>query len=67
MSIAIIGAGAIGSAIARNLARNGISASIANSRGPESLKALTDELGPHIKAVRETLINEVCARCCTSQ
>lgn len=51
MSIAIIGAGAIGSAIARNLARNGISASIANSRGPESLKAITDELGPHIKAV----------------
>nr|WP_247548585.1 NAD(P)-binding domain-containing protein [Ralstonia pseudosolanacearum] len=51
MSIAIIGAGAIGSAIARNLARNGISASISNSRGPESLKTLTDELGPHIKAV----------------
>lgn len=51
MSIAIIGAGAIGSAIARNLARNGIDASIANSRGPESLQALTDELGPHIKAV----------------
>jgi predicted dinucleotide-binding enzyme len=51
MNIAIIGAGAIGSAIARKLARNGIDASIANSRGPQSLKALTDELGPHIKAV----------------
>ncbi|HWX01526.1 NADPH-dependent F420 reductase [Collimonas sp.] len=51
MNIAIIGAGAIGSAIARQLARNGIQASIANSRGPQSLKALTDELGPHIKAV----------------
>jgi predicted dinucleotide-binding enzyme len=51
MSIAIIGSGAIGSAIARNLARNGIDAVIANSRGPESLKALIDELGPHIKAV----------------
>ncbi|MBK3810058.1 NAD(P)-binding domain-containing protein [Paraburkholderia aspalathi] len=51
MSIAIIGAGAIGSAIARKLARNGIKASIANSRGPESLKALADELSPHIKAV----------------
>jgi len=51
MNIAIIGAGAIGSAIARKLARNGISASIANSRGPESLTALTAELGPHIKAV----------------
>jgi len=51
MNIAIIGAGAIGSAIARKLARNGIDASIANSRGPQSLKALTDQLGPHIKAV----------------
>ena len=51
MNIAIIGAGAIGSAIARQLARNGIDAAIANSRGPQSLKALTDELGPHIKAV----------------
>lgn len=51
MNIAIIGAGAIGSAIARQLARNGIQATIANSRGPQSLTALTDELGPHIKAV----------------
>jgi len=51
MTISIIGAGAIGSAIARQLARNGIAASIANSRGPQSLKALTDELGPHITAV----------------
>lgn len=51
MNIAILGAGAIGSAIARNLARNGIDASIANSRGPQSLQALADELGPHIKAV----------------
>lgn len=51
MKISIIGAGAIGSAIARKLARNGIQATIANSRGPESLKPLTDELGPNIKAV----------------
>ncbi|MFZ6768497.1 NADPH-dependent F420 reductase [Undibacterium sp. Di26W] len=51
MKIAIIGAGAIGSAIARKLARNGIPASIANSRGPQSLLALTNELGPHITAV----------------
>lgn len=51
MNISIIGAGNIGSAIARNLARSGINASIANKEGPQSLKALTDELGPHIKAV----------------
>ena len=51
MNIAIIGAGAIGSAIARKLAQNGIEASIANSRGQQSLQALTNELGPNIKAV----------------
>ncbi|AMP00218.1 NAD-dependent glycerol-3-phosphate dehydrogenase family protein [Collimonas arenae] len=51
MNIAIIGSGAIGSTIARKLARNGIPAVIANSRGPQSLQALTDELGPNIKAV----------------
>jgi predicted dinucleotide-binding enzyme len=51
MNIAIIGAGAIGSAIARKLARNGVDACIANSRGPQSLKALIGELGPHTQAV----------------
>jgi predicted dinucleotide-binding enzyme len=51
MNISIIGAGAIGSAIARNLARAGIAASIANSRGPASLAALGEELGPLITPV----------------
>jgi predicted dinucleotide-binding enzyme len=51
MKISIIGAGEIGSAIARQLARNGIDASIANSRGPQTLQPLVDELGPRIKAV----------------
>ncbi len=50
MSIGIIGSGNIGSAFARALARNGIEATIANSRGPESLKDLVRELGPAIKA-----------------
>jgi 8-hydroxy-5-deazaflavin:NADPH oxidoreductase len=50
MSIGIIGAGALGSSIARLLARRGISATIANSRGPESLASLIGELGPSIKA-----------------
>ena len=49
-TIGIIGSGAIGSAIARTLARAGIAATIANSRGPDSLKALTGELGPSITA-----------------
>jgi predicted dinucleotide-binding enzyme len=51
MNIAIIGAGAIGSAIARVLANAGIDASIANSRGAASLAALVQGLGPCIKAV----------------
>jgi hypothetical protein len=55
MSIGIIGAGALGSNIARLLARSGISATIANSREPASLAGLTEELGASIKAgtVRE--------------
>ena len=51
MTIGIIGAGALGSSVARLLAKSGISATIANSRGPESLGHLVGELGPSIKAV----------------
>jgi len=50
MSIGIIGSGAIGTAFARTLARTGIEAIISNSRGPESLKGLAQELGPSIRA-----------------
>lgn len=50
MTIGIIGAGALGSNLARTLAKAGISASIANSRGPESLAGLVAELGPNITA-----------------
>lgn len=49
-SIGIIGAGNIGAAFARALARHGIPAVIANRRGPESLAALAKELGPMIRA-----------------
>ncbi|WP_137972143.1 NADPH-dependent F420 reductase [Pseudomonas sp. F(2018)] len=48
MKIGIIGAGAIGSAIARALSKAGIEVEIANSRGPESLQSLADELGPKV-------------------
>jgi len=44
MHIGIIGAGGIGAAIARALSANGIPATLANSRGPESLAALAAEL-----------------------
>lgn len=51
MQIGIIGAGAIGTAIARTLARAGIEAVIANRRGPASLAGLEAELGAAVKAV----------------
>ncbi|MGA9912239.1 NADPH-dependent F420 reductase [Paraburkholderia sp.] len=48
-TIGIIGAGAIGSAVAKALAGKGLEAIIANSRGPASLADLARELGPSIK------------------
>ena len=50
MNIGIIGAGALGSNLARLLAKSGITATISNSRGPQSLAGLVKELGPAIKA-----------------
>jgi predicted dinucleotide-binding enzyme len=50
MSIGIIGAGGLGSNVARALAKKGISATISNSRGPASLTPLIEEVGPSIKA-----------------
>lgn len=47
-TIGIIGAGQIGSAIARALANKGMSATIANSRGPDSMKGLLSEVGPFV-------------------
>ena len=49
-TIGIIGAGSIGSAFARALARAGLQATLANSRGPQSLAQLVKELGPSIMA-----------------
>ena len=48
MTYSIIGSGNIGSAIARQFARNGIDAAIANTRGPDSLAPLGKEFGAHI-------------------
>ncbi|OYU18001.1 MAG: NADP oxidoreductase [Rhodobacteraceae bacterium PARR1] len=50
MTIGIIGAGALGSNVARALAKVGISATIANSRGPESLAELVKDIGPTLTA-----------------
>jgi 8-hydroxy-5-deazaflavin:NADPH oxidoreductase len=51
MTISILGAGSIGTAIATLLTRNGIAVSIANSRGPDSLSALVARLGDKLTAV----------------
>lgn len=49
-TIGIIGAGNIGAAFASALAKHGIEATIANSRGPDSLAELVRGLGPSITA-----------------
>jgi predicted dinucleotide-binding enzyme len=50
MSIGIIGSGALGSNLARIFAKNGIAATISNSRGPASLASLVEELGASVTA-----------------
>ena len=49
-TIGIIGAGHIGSQIARLAVANGYNVVISNSRGPETLSALIAELGPRARA-----------------
>ena len=51
MNYSIIGSGNVGTALARQFARSGIAVSIANTRGPDSLAALTKELGSKVTAV----------------
>ena len=45
MKYAIIGSGKIGTALARAFARKNIEVAIANTRGPETLSSLAEELG----------------------
>ncbi|MFJ6654398.1 NADPH-dependent F420 reductase [Microbacterium sp. NPDC091313] len=49
-TVGIIGAGHIGSTLARGFAERGYDVVIANSRGPESLAELVADLGPHVTA-----------------
>ncbi len=51
MNIGIVGAGMIGGTLARLLTQHGYQVAVSNSRGPESLKALVDELGPNARAM----------------
>lgn len=48
---AIVGSGNIGSALARLFARAGIEVSIANTRGPDSIRQLAASLGSGVHAV----------------
>jgi predicted dinucleotide-binding enzyme len=49
-TIGLIGAGHIGSQIARLAVSNGYDVVISNSRGPQTLSALVEELGPRARA-----------------
>lgn len=59
MNIGILGAATVGQALARHLAAAGHQVTIANRSGPDSLRALTAELGPRVTArtVAEALTN----------
>src|SRR5690349_24706679 len=49
-TIGLIGAGHIGSQVARLAVKNGYDVLVSNSRGPDTLKDLVRELGPHARA-----------------
>jgi pyrroline-5-carboxylate reductase len=49
-SIAIIGTGNVGRALARVFARQGVEALLANTRGPESFDDLAEQVAPHVRA-----------------
>ena len=49
-TIGLIGAGKIGSQLARLAVRNGYDVVVSNSRGPETLAGLVTELGPRARA-----------------
>ena len=51
MRIGIVGAGKIGSTVARLVLAAGHDVALSNSRGPESLRSLVAELGPHAHAM----------------
>jgi predicted dinucleotide-binding enzyme len=51
-TLGFIGAGRIGSQVARLAVANGYDVVLSNSRGPETLNGLVGELGPHARAGR---------------
>ena len=57
MKFAIIGSGKVGTALASIFARKNIGVDIANSRGPETLASLAEQLG---SSVRPTSVQDAC-------
>ncbi|MGI5423903.1 NAD(P)-binding domain-containing protein [Streptomyces sp. CA-179760] len=49
-TLGIIGSGSLGGAVARLAVNAGIDVVLSNSRGPETLRGLTDHLGPRARA-----------------
>jgi len=58
MKIGIIGAGQIGSCLASKFSKLGHTVSIANSRGPASLKKLAEEIGAQAATVEDVMENK---------
>ncbi|HEY4195087.1 MAG TPA: NAD(P)-binding domain-containing protein, partial [Mucilaginibacter sp.] len=58
MNIGIIGSGEIGSCLASQFVKLGHSVSIANSRGPASLKQLAEETGAEAATVQDVVKNK---------
>lgn len=58
MNIGIIGSGELGGLLAAKFARSGHDVSIANSRGPASLKQLAQEIGAEAAALAEVTKNK---------
>jgi 8-hydroxy-5-deazaflavin:NADPH oxidoreductase len=50
MTVGILGAGGIGQAFAGHVAKAGLDVILSNRRGPESLAAVTKQLGPRARA-----------------
>jgi 8-hydroxy-5-deazaflavin:NADPH oxidoreductase len=51
MKYSVIGSGSVGTALATQFAEHGIEVAVTNTRGPESLVALANRLGPAVRPV----------------
>ncbi|MGJ7509928.1 NADPH-dependent F420 reductase [Variovorax sp. GT1P44] len=51
MTYSIIGSGNVGASVAKQFVRSGIAVNIANTRGPESIAAMAEELGSKVVPV----------------